>query len=1134
VHTSLTRGAAVMGFILAIGAPVRAQNSATPQPRPGRGARAPVGSAAQHVASPLERRVTLDVRGARLEAVLQEIDRQADLGLTYTPRVVPIDRRVTFRADSMTAGQALRTLLRGTGIDAVLTPGGTVMLVRAEGAVRDTVPLGAITGMVRDSATGRPLKGASVAVYGTGIVGVTNDSGAYFFAEVPVGRQTVTARYLGYRMRGAEVVVAERQVARADILLPYGLTRLQEVVTTATGPKRRLELGNDITRLDADSIVNAAPVSSFTDLLATRVPGLDVRPTTGAPGDPSRLRLRGISSVFRSNDPVVIVDGIRVYSAQSDSARGGNLVATHTVASNPTPLPAPSPLDAIDPNSIESVEVFKGPSAATLYGPDAANGVIVVTTKKGKPGPPRWTASVERGITYIPGSYPESYLRFGHDVGLGGGVGRLCHLTDYACQGDSLVAYQLLNDSRYTVLGHGDATAASVGVSGGSDALQYAITGSLQAQNGLLKLPSIEASGYQALHGSPPPSWMQRPHQFRQWGVTSRLTARLGAHGNAAATSMVSRSKQQRSSLEDQLGTLMGIYVDPVSGTYYRPSGSSFQTTEVLVPDFYRRTTDDATNFTNSLSLGWTPTAWLTTGANAGINVITRSDEALLPNGVLASDTGGSYSIGHGNSVVRTVNANADLHVPLRWGVQFKTSVGTNFTQTTINDLSTFGRGLAPGQTSIDGAGIVSTAERKGDETTFGWYVEPSISHKRLWLSGGVRIDGGNTYGSHVSFAGFPKLTLSWLASDEPFFPFKSFFNTLRLRGAYGRAGVQPGPTDRLRLYELDPRWLDGQTVSSTLLTSLGNTHVRPERSTEWEGGFDADLLDNRVSVSLTGYRKMRYDALMRVPVPPSLYGSRIQTLTMNVGTIRNTGIEATLATDVVRTDLLSWGLQLHLARNRNDVLSLGDGVTPFDVPGSGRVQAGYPLFGVWARPVTAYFDQNDNGIIDPTEIQVGDTAIFLGPSLPNYEAAIYTSVSLFRRRVTVQAGFDYQDGLTQINRTILTNQAFARAANDATAPMGQQAAVVALSQTQYGLIQTISTFRFNSLSVTYAVPTPVARRLGASALFLSLRGTNLGLYSKYDGKDPNVNAYTTGNATADTGQLPLPRTWQLRLSATY
>ncbi|MBX6333464.1 MAG: TonB-dependent receptor plug domain-containing protein, partial [Gemmatimonadaceae bacterium] len=729
--------------------------------------------------------MTLDVRGARLEAVLQEIDRQADLGLTYTPRVVPVDRRVTLRADSMTAGQALRAVLRGTGVDAVLTPGGTVMLVRAESAVRDTVLLGAIAGIVRDSATGRPLKGAPVAIYGTGIIGVTNDSGAFFFAEVPVGRQTVTARYLGYRMRGADVLVVARQIARAVILLPYGLTRLQEVVTTATGPKRRLELGNDITRLDADSIVNAAPIGSFTDLLATRVPGLDVRPTTGAPGDPSRLRLRGISSVFRSNDPVVIVDGIRVYSAQSDTARGGNLVASHAVGSNPTPLPAPSPLDAIDPNSIESVEVFKGPSAATLYGPDAANGVIVITTKRGRPGAPRWTGSIERGTTFSPGRYPEAYLRFGHDIGLEGGIGRLCLLGDYTCTADSLVAYQLLNDPRYTVLGHGDETRASVGVSGGSETMQYALTGTLQDQTGLLKLPGVEADAYQALHSAPPPEWMQRPHQFRQWAVTSHLTAQLGAHGNAAVTSMVTHSKQQRSTLEDQLGTLMGTYVDPVTRTYYRPTGATFTTSEVLVPDFYKRTTDDATTFTNGLSVGWNPRSWLSASVNAGLNVISRTDEMLLPRGVLVSDTGGRYNIGHGSSVVRTVNANAGVHLPLGWGFLFNTAVGANYTQTTIGDIMTNASGLAPGQTSIDGASLVVSSERKADETTFGWYVEPSISHKRFWLSGGVRIDGGNTYGSHVSFAGFPKLNLSWLISDEPWFPFKMFVTTLRLRGAY-------------------------------------------------------------------------------------------------------------------------------------------------------------------------------------------------------------------------------------------------------------------------------------------------------------------------------------------------------------
>src|SRR5690606_13800081 len=189
-----------------------------------------------------------------------------------------------------------------------------------------------------------------------------------------------------------------------------------------------------------------------------RVPGLVVQRTSGAPGDPSRLRLRGVSSVYRSNDPIVIVDGVRVYYNQSDSL-GGNLtgggfnntlVGTGAV-SNSTPISALSPLDQIDPHSIQTIEVMKGPSAATLYGPDAANGVIVITTKKGHPGPTRWTLSASHGISTMPGEYPTGFFRLGTRYnGTFSGNPELCRLTDFRCQADTLVRFQALNDPDYT------------------------------------------------------------------------------------------------------------------------------------------------------------------------------------------------------------------------------------------------------------------------------------------------------------------------------------------------------------------------------------------------------------------------------------------------------------------------------------------------------------------------------------------------------------------------------------------------------------------------------------------------------------------------------------------------------------
>src|SRR5581483_6693616 len=238
--------------------------------------------------------------------------------------------------------------------------------------------------------------------------------------------------------------------------------------------------------------------------------------------------------------------------------------------------------------------------------------------------------------------------------------------------------------------------------------------------------------------------------------------------------------------------------------------------------------------------------------------------------------------------------------------------------------------------------------------------------------------------------------------------------------------------------------------------------------------------------------------------------------------------------TQLVRTDLLTWSWTLGVSRNRNLVVSLAPGMQPINVGFGQRVAAGYPLFGRWARPIKGYADVNGDGILQPGEVQVGDSLVFLGETVPNYEATFHTTFSFLRGTFTVDAGLAYQDGLTQRNQTISRNSYLVRGAMDPAAPLGEQAAVAVLDRTDYGIIQTVNLLRFNSLSVADNAPPRVARRFGASALSVAVQGTNLGLHTNYRGKDPDVTAVATGNEVVDTGILPQPRTWRLALTARF
>ena len=1107
-------------------------------------------------AQALLRRISLDLPEATLGEALGVISSRSGLRLMYSTTVAPLDRQVRLQAENVTVGAALTQVLQGTGIDVMLTGQDEAVLVRQEAPRAPTQPKsGAITGRVVERGTETPVVSAQVLVDGKSWA-LTNGEGRYEIRGVAPGRRTVVVTSIGYVTDTSVVVVPEGGRITHDVALEVSPTKLADLVVTATGRQRRVELGHDVTIIRVDSIMQHEPVTSVTDLLEGRVPGLVVQRTTGAPGDPARIRIRGVSSPLQSNDPIIVVDGVRVYSGLSDE-RAENLVSSGVVRYN-----TPSPLDYIDPHTIETIQVVKGPSAATLYGQDAANGVIVITTKKGQPGPARWTVSAEYGQTAIPGKYPELMLRFGRDILYGSRV--FCPINNWvgggwpsnlsnsatACVPESVESFQILNDPELTVLDQGERSAVNLGVSGGSSSITYNLQGTYRDETGLVKLPEYEVERYRSVKGTTPPEWMRRPQRYRQWSAAARVSAQLNAKTQASVSANLSHLDQQRSALENQLGTLMTTYLDRETGTYYRVNkgnlnnlGGVLEVAEDVMTGYAQRATATATQLTSGINVNWQATSWLTLTSDLGLNIVQRSDEIFLPAGTPGWRWNDSHiRVGKGTSVVSTARIRGHTQIPLAGGFQLTLNAGADYTGTTTEDLKVFGTRLPEGAESVNAAEDKAVEELRSDQATYGWFIEPGISHQRLWVSGGLRLDGGSSFGPRKKLPAFPKVSISYLISDEPFFPerLRSVVGSLRLRAAYGHAGRQPQPTDHLRLYGLRmPRWVDGRYVDAYLLEEIGNTELKPERSRELEGGFEADLLDDRLMVSFTAYRKTTEDALLRVPVAPSVYGSGVS-MWRNIGVVRNSGLEATVAVEPVRSEAVTWRSQIDISRNRNIVVELGPGVEPFYTSYNGistitsgiRVVPGFPLGGRWVRPVLGYADANGNGILEPQEIAYGDTLVYVGGTLPDYTAALHNTVSLFRGRLSISATFHYENGMTQRNQLGKDLATFSRAWNDPSAPIAEQLRV--FDQTEFTWIQTTNSLRFNALSVTYQVPAAIAARVGARGLSISLQGANLGLWTNYRGLDPNVNARVAGNDVTDSGILPQPRSWQLRMNASF
>ena len=1138
-------------------------------------------------------RVKLVVQDSTVVYTVDEVTRQAGLRPVYNTTSPLLKRRISVRIPDAPVMEALGMILKGTGLEAKLAPDGETVMIRAQGDVatgQRKVQGGIVIGRVTDSTSGAGVQGAQVRVVGIAkLATVTADSGTFTLRGVPPGDQVLQVRLFGFRPAERIVTIVDGERTTVHIVMVPVPTVLSGVVTTATGVQRKVEVGNDITTLNVDSLQQVAPITSVTDLLESRVPGLTVLHSDGVPGDPSRLRLRGAGSVQYGNDPILIVDGIRVYASQSDP-RNDNLAPTlanthHIVTdagANAKPnYSAPSPLDQIDPNSIESIDVLKGPSATAIYGSDAANGVIVVTTKHGRSGPTTWALTLGDGVNWLPGRWPVNLYRFGYGELTPFGS-RQCVWYDPTCQRDSLVAFQALNDPRYTVFSHGTDQTAALTIAGGVPTLIYSLTGSGAGQLGYLKLPTIEQQRYDSAYG-PIPTALVRPDHYTTWGVSGALTAQPTPRLQVTLQSSLFTSAQQQGALQGAITQLDGVYLSPAIVS---------SSPAPLIQNDVERATDQQRTVQSTLAANWRPWGWLPLNATGGLQTIQRTDASYVPYGVYYGDchiagncdigkNEGFYGIGRGTSQNNTLTVGTALPLP-----HLTMALGGNLYSGSTADVSVYSNKLAPGvsnptsflQCDFDGSNCQNspTNQSTAGQTTYGWYVEPRLNFaSRFFVAPGFRLDGGSGASSTArnSLSAFPKINLSYVAVDrQTSRPLGGVLTLFRPRLAFGVAGTQPGPAEKLRLfnvgsyrltvpgdagsgngnltnYECGGEFLPNGTTTVPLvcLDALGNTQLRPERSTEVEGGFDVTLWQGRVSLTYTQYNKERHDAILAIPVAPSLsgFGGYAFNVDKNIGVIRNTGTELTANATLLQHRALTWNVGANLSNDNNLVVRLNRGEqTILLAQGAGgiqeRVQAGFPLFGEWALPIVSVVDANRNGVIEPNEIRYGDSAVYVGQPNPKYQANLFTDLTLLNGRLSVHATFAYQNGLTQNNQGACTSGAFALLPNAPTTTLATQAAVVAAgctaggAITDIGLVQTVNTLRFNDLSINYNVPRTLSAWFRVPRMAVALQGSNLGLHTNYRGLDPDVNAFSTvsaGDETMDLGQIPQPRTWWLKLS---
>ena len=938
---------------------------------------------------------------------------------------------------------------------------------------------GTLSGQVVDAKNLRGLDGAQILVQGTGIGTLTDGSGGFRLTGLTGSTVTLQVRRIGYKPMTQQATVGRSDVR---ILLTEQLNNLSEVVITGTAePVEKRAIGNSVTKIDAASVQNIAPAADVSSLLNGRAAGVVLTGGSGAVGSGPRIRIRGAASLSLSDQPLIYLDGIRIANDVSSGPRS-QFFSSGVI----------SRLNDIDPENIESIEVIKGPAAATLYGTEANNGVIQIITKRGKAGRPVFTWNTRLGNNWFQDAerrIPSTYRRMPD-----GSIASWNPVATERAAGRELFANGLTQSYNMSLNGGNEAVKYNFGSTYDNDK-------GIEPTNRLARWTgsgNVSISPYKSLD-------IQATFNTTQQTINVPLEAGGGMWFSAyfGAAPVTDAEKLRR-----------GFFSAPPEAFW----GAFKQYQNV------KRTTA-------SLQFNHRVGTWLTQRLVIG-NDLTGEDNVNQTErmGPYFRQFFGSPVDQNGNKLTRRQElsvtsfdyaATAKRQV---FGLQTSTSFGAQYFKRQNYVLAARGEGFpAGGLTLVDAAAATFGGEDYFENATLGFYGQQQVNlNDRAYLTAALRVDNNSAFGEDFSWTTYPKVAGTWVINEEPWFPFE-WVNGLKLRAAYGETGQQPAVNSALRTYAATTGGNGGSAVTPQ---SLGNPDLRPERGKEVEVGFDGTFLKERLSADLTLYRRNTEDGILSQTVAPSagFAGERF----INIGKIRSQGVELSTRYTAVARENLNIDLGFNISKNDNQVMDLGDLPLPLDENGDKYIQFGAQRH-IRGRPVASWYDfrvvsakfdpatkratdalcDNGKGGTTPCLDARGQPAaprVFLGRPDPSLEGSYNATVTLLKRW-RLYAQFDFKGGNTTLNNNDRARcQVFGYCMTNLE-PEKYDPALVAQVQSPGVLrnfaYQNASFTRLRELSLAYQMGPKFARLVQARSGSLTVSGRNLALWTKYAGTDP-------------------------------
>ncbi len=961
-----------------------------------------------------------------------------------------------------------------------------------------------ITGTVVSSDDGLPLPGASVKVKGTNIGASTNANGRYSLA-VPSSATVIEISSLGFI---SQTITIKGLVINASLASDSKL--LNQVLVTGYGVQKKREVTGAIAQIKGESFQDQ-PIQSFDKALQGRAAGVQVNSTSGQPGGGISVNIRGTATINGSTQPLYIVDGV-----QMNSGGVSGQTSVNTLAS-------------INPNDIESIEILKDAASAAIYGSLAGNGVVLITTKKGKAGKSIIRASAQIGIAkqYNPyelldaatwyklrvEAFENQYVR----AGLSAAQGATAAAAATFPNGVPAVIddYNWIDAVSQT----GKNSQYDLSVSGGDSRTKFFVSGSYNNNDGTILSSNFKRGTLRA---------------NLEHNISDKLTvsASLSLAGNKATGPSTNAGFFTNTPFTGVLLTAPVNKVYNADGTFNTTFvGTNNQNSVQNLTQEIRKAGTFQT--VSNLALTYKIIPGLSAKVFGGIDFSDVSDLNYRP----ATLSAAAGSVGSGSeSFRRNINytTTGTLSYAKTFGDHnFSALAGFEFREVTGTVLTGTAQGFAsPVISLLSGASTpTATSSTFTGYRTSGLLGNAKYDYKgKYLLSTNLRYDGSSRFGANNKFGLFYGVSAGWRVIDEDFMKSQTVVSDLKLRASYGETGVQP--TDNfgvLALYGIGGQYGNPGLSGGLRPSQLPNPDLTWEVSKQINFGLDLGFLKNRITLAFDIYRKTNSDLILPRTLPgDSGFGS----INENAGKAKTEGIDIDLNTTNIDGRDFKWTTNFNIAFNRNELLKLNNGLTNIS---DFFYTVGMPLYQIFtykyagANPADGrpmYYDKNMNITYNPTTAD----RYYIGDQNPDFFGG-FTNTFKYKG-LSLDFLFQYQYGNSSYlqsaqyieqSGSIANNQLVSQL--DRWTTPGQLTAVPRAFQGQvepggYSIINLSSRFvekasyiRLKSANISYRLPESLTQKIKIPSVTLSLQGLNLLTFTNYRGDDPenagnNLNFY--------------------------